>query len=268
MRSDAYLHCLNRWPPNWGPRPAILDGRISDIAEGSCSLWLDPWTRNSSPPSSLGTEAVDSWVAQMDPNAQEFFHRVKLFRNHMLLTLLCVDEVSRVLSDHSQSKVDLSESYRLMLNQGLSIPEGWWSLVGSDTDLDEYGLRSGIELEDRVLYQIEGWRVSDAVTGVSTTGADPYDSGEWLSILAESELRKSRQASKCPWVDGAEMSLFRDDRVLIEFFLHEEVANKASSIRSTARECFEFRAKLTDAVVGVMESAAMGWKRPTFARPT
>jgi len=241
--------CSLRWPPSWGPRPALVDGNVSAVLRTVGNLWLDPWTQpEPASPASLNDPMLDQWLLGFRPEFQELFSRIKLIRNHMLTTLLVVDELASNLQIHP------SEALSAMETNGLDLDPSWWSLVGHDQDLDELGLRAGTRLDQQILFRQEGWRVADALAGVRTDGAVPYDDALWLITLNEPLFRKSRQETEAPWWPGQDFSTFSPDELVVEVFLHQEVLAQCEQHGRLARVVFEHQARLSESIFKTFES--------------
>jgi len=255
----VFTHCLVHrasWPPNWGPRPAILDGDVQVLVDPQGGLWLDPWTTLGPVEASLlGPAPLDAWVAGISQSGRELFLRIKLLRNHCLMGLMVLDELAENLSRLIGRTVPTSEVLSAVNEAGWDFPRSWWSLVGHEDDLDEYGLREGVQTDQGLLYRIEGWRLADALAGHTTDGARPFDDAQWVwDTAGHSTMREARAEDVCSWRDGDSLLERPVPGVQVEILVHENILEQAKTKPSVARACHEFRTQMHEAIPQVFEA--------------
>lgn len=233
------------------------------------SLWTDPINYPSGSYGSLGNSVLDEWMSFLSPESVDLLLRVKLLRNHMLATLVILDETSSRLQHLTNIEVLPDTVLKHLEEAGFVIPPGWWSLVGHDDELDEYDFRNGVLVQDEMkLFRVEGWRVADAVSGVTTGGASPYDEPHWLLELNASAFQGSRRESDNPWRETMGLLTTALDGVEVEINLHSEILEQVTTRGTTARSCLRHAGSLLGSLQVVFENLGTKTSYRTFSRPT
>jgi len=237
---------------------SMKNSRVAQILweiPGLEDLWTDPLDYPDCRLSSIGNSQLDTWLSQLTDESKEMFMKIKLLRNHMLLTLVVLDDLSYRLSQWIGSEILPDEMLRSMNEFGFSIPESWWSLVGFDEDIDEYGLREGAIVDEYgILFRTESWRVADAVSGVSTQGAIPYDNAQWLMDLSHHAFVESRNGAMCPWFDAGVLLKSPIDGISVEIMLHKDILQMTRNRATTAQSCFTHMGQLLGSIPMVFEN--------------
>ncbi len=233
------------------------------------NLWTDPSLYPSAPYASLGNVVLDEWMRHLSPESVDLFLRIKLIRNHMLATLLILEESCSRIHQLTHNEVLPDAMLKNLEEAGCVIPPGWWSLVGQDDEIDEYDLRNGALVEDNLrLFRVEGWRIADAVSGVTTGGAIPYDSSHWLLELNASAFQASRRESDNPWRETRGLLDSPLNGVEVEINLHSDILEQTATRGLTARSCLSHAGSLIGSLQVVFENLGTKVSHRTFSRPT